>query len=141
MLVDLQYMKAGELRAMLAELGVEDERFPIKTASNDELVMVSGPPRYVALVAETISKADKLRELRAFNEVETRMFPLRYTWADDVSFRANSPESQLSIRGVATLLREMMTADQGGKVREAASTNAQNKAEAASKPETARFQP
>ena len=61
MLVDLKYMKAGEVRAMLAELGVEDRRFPLKTTSNDELVMVSGPPRYVSLVAEMIARADSLR--------------------------------------------------------------------------------
>ena len=95
MLIDLQYMKAGEVRSMLAELGVEDARFPLKTTSNDELVMVSGPPRYVALVSEMIEKADRLREKRTFNEVEARIFPLKYTWADDVSFRVSSPESAL----------------------------------------------
>ena len=108
MLVDLKYMKAGEVRQMLAELGVEDSRFPLKTTSNDELVMVFGPPRYVALVAETIEKADSLREKRTFNEVEARIFPLVYTWADDVSFSANSPESSLQLRGVARILEEIM---------------------------------
>ena len=85
LLVDLQYMKAGEVREMLRELGVEDERFPLKTTSNDELVMVAGPPRYVMLVAELIEKADKLREKRAYSEIETRIFPLKHTWADDVT--------------------------------------------------------
>ena len=108
LLLDLQYMKAGEVRRMLGELGVEDRRFPIRTTSNDELIMVSGPPRYVAIVAETIAKADKLRELRTFNEVEVRMFPLKNTWADTVSFRVTSPESTVSIKGVAQLLEEMM---------------------------------
>ena len=123
MLIDLQYMKAGEVRAMLAELGVEDGRFPLKTTSDDELVMVSGPPRYVALVAEMIGKADRLREKRTFNEVETRLFPLSHTWADDVSFSANSPESTLVIRGVARLLEEMMSGSQGLKTRETSITN------------------
>ena len=123
MLIDLRYMKAGEVRRMLAELGVEDGRFPLKTTSDDELVMVSGPPRYVSLVAEMIAKADKLREKRTFNEVETRIFPLVHTWADDVSFRANSPESTLTIRGVARLLEEMMTASNGMKAHDAAVTN------------------
>ena len=123
MLIDLQYMKAGEVRSMLAELGVEDARFPLKTTSNDELVMVSGPPRYVALVAEMIGKADRLREKRTFNEVEARIFPLRYTWADDVSFRANSPESTMTIRGVARLLEEIMGRDQGSNSRELSVTN------------------
>ena len=129
-LIDLQYMKAGEVRSMLAELGVEDSRYPLKTTSNDELIMVSGPPRYVALVSEMIAKADKLREKRAFTEVEARMFPLKYTWADDVSFRANSPESSVSIRGVARLLEEIMNGSSSAQMREAGITNETSAVEA-----------
>lgn len=117
-LLDLKYMKAGEVRELLRELGVEDARYPIKTASNDELIMVSGPPRYVALVAETIAKADKLRELRTFNEVEVRVFPLVNTWADDVSFSTDGPESAVTITGVANLLEEIMNVSQDARVRE-----------------------
>ena len=117
-LIDLKYMKADEVQSMLRELGVEDDRFPIKTASGGELMMVSGPPRYVTLIAEMIAKADKLREQRTFNEVETRIFPLRHTWADDVSFNVATAESSLQIRGVATMLTEMMTVTRGTKSRE-----------------------
>ena len=126
LLLDLQYMKAGEVRDMLAELGVEDRRFPIKTTSNDELIMVSGPPRYVALIAELVAKADKLKELRTFNEVETRIFPLVHTWAENVSFGASSPESAGAIRGVASLLAEIMSAenDAAAHVRDAADGSA-----------------
>ena len=108
LLLDLRYMKAQEVRKLLADLGVEDARFPLKTASDDELIMVSGPPRYVALVAEMIEKADALREKRTFNEVETRIFKLEHIWADDVSFSASSPESSGSIKGMATLLSEIV---------------------------------
>ena len=97
---DLQYMKAGELRTLLADLGVEDSRFPLRTASNDELIMVSGPPRYVAIVSETVAKADKLRELRTFNEVEVRIFPLIHTWADDVL----KPAAELAFAGDGNFL-------------------------------------
>ena len=117
-LLDLKYMKAGEVRELLRDLGVEDSRFPIKTASDDELIMVSGPPRYVTLVAETIAKADKLRELRTFNEVEARVYPLVNTWADDVSFSVANPESSVTIRGVANILKEIMTSSSGSKVKE-----------------------
>lgn len=118
-LLDLKYMKAAEVRSLIRDLGVEDSRFPIKTASNDELIMVSGPPRYVTLVAETIAKADKLRELRTFNEVEARVFPLVNTWADDVSFSVSNPESSVTIRGVANILEEIMTSSSSYKVKEA----------------------
>ena len=123
MLIDLQYMKAGEVRHMLAELGVEDRRFPLKTTSNDELMMVSGPPRYVALVAEMIAKADKLRELRTFNEVEMKLFYLVNTWADDVTFSVSGPESTVTIKGVARLIDEIMSGSSSGKTREGTSTN------------------
>ena len=123
-LLDLRYMKADEVRAMLAELGVEDPRFPLKTASNDELIMVSGPPRYVMLVSEMISKADKLREQRTFTEVETRFFPLENTWADDVSFSAGSPESGGSMKGVASMVREIVGKIANPHTRDADSTNA-----------------
>ena len=108
MLLDLQYMKAGEVRDMLAELGVEDSRFPLKTTSDDQIIMVAGPARYVSLIAELVARADKMREKRTFNEVEVRMFPLINTWADDVSFSVSSPETVATIRGVAHILAEMM---------------------------------
>ena len=114
MLLDLKYMKAGDVLAMLRELGVEDRRFPIKTAQNGELIMVSGPPRYVQLVAETIARADRLKESRTFNEVEVRLFPLFHTWADNTSFSVSTPESSVTIKGVAYLLDEIMNSSSGG---------------------------
>ena len=125
-LLELRYMKAGEVRSLIRELGVEDARYPIKTASNDELIMVSGPPRYVTLVAETIARADKLRELRTFNEVEVRVFPLVNTWADDVSFSGSGPESSVTIRGVARILEEIMASSSGGKVRESVTNQSES---------------
>ena len=130
MLLDLQYMKAGEVRDMLAELNVEDARFPIKTTSDDEIIMVSGPPRYVSLVAELIARADKLREKRTFNEVEMRLFPLVNTWADNVSFSVSSPESSVTIKGIARLIEEMMTSGDSSSVREASITNSADTADA-----------
>ena len=123
LLVDLQYMKAAEVRSMLGELEVEDARFPLKTTSDDEIVLVSGPPRYVAIIAELIEKADRLREKRTFNEVEMRLFPLVHTWADNVSFSVSSPESTMMIKGVAQILEEMMSNSGDGKTHEAAVTN------------------
>jgi type III secretion protein C len=123
-LIDLKYMKAREVLAMMVELGVEDSRFPLKTASNGELIMVSGPPRYVMLVSEMIARADKLREQRTFTAVETRIFPLKHTWADDVSFNVTGPESTTTIRGIARLLEEIMNAGSSpAPVREGDSTN------------------
>ena len=128
MLLDLQYMKAGEVRDMLAELGVEDSRFPLKTTSDDQIIMVAGPARYVSLIAELVARADKMREKRTFNEVEVRLFPLVNTWADDVSFSVSSPETVASIRGIAHILADMMSG--GSNVRDADATNVLDTADA-----------
>lgn len=125
-LTDLRFMKAGDVRKMLGELGLEDERFPIRTASADELILVSGPPRYVTLIGEMIARADRLKEVRAFNEVEVRVFPLVNTWADSVSLRVTGPESQVQIRGVAMVLEEIMRSTMGGKSRDNVGSNQVN---------------
>ena len=130
LLLDLQYMKACEVRNMLVELGVEDTRFPLKTTLDDAVIMVSGPPRYVMLVAELVARADKLREKRTFNEVEMRLFPLVNTWADNVSFSVSSPEATVTIKGVARLLEEMMTSGTDGTAREFGVTNKEDSASA-----------
>ena len=110
-MLELKYMKAGELQKVLGEFGILDDRYPIRSAQNDELIMVSGPPRYVELVAEMIARADKLREIRTFNEVEVRLFPLTYTWADNVTLSVSSSESTVPIKGVAQLLEEITKAE------------------------------
>lgn len=108
MLIDLKFMKASDVQAMLRELGVEDERFPLKTTSDSELLMVAGPPRYVQLVSELIEKADVLQEKRAYSDVETRIFMVKNTWADDVNLATSGSESGGQIKGVASLLKDIM---------------------------------
>ncbi len=118
-MMDLKYMKAKDVRKMLGELGVEDSRFPIKTTSNDELIMVSGPPRYVQLILSTIESADRLMRMRTVNELETRIFPLKNTWADNVTLRVTGPESSTQIKGVAQTLQELMITSTQRGVRDA----------------------
>lgn len=136
-LTDLAYMKADDVRNLLRELGVEDSRFPIKTASNDEIIMVSGPPRYVELVLETIARADCLKQKRTFNEIVTRIFPLKYTWADTVSLASaaggtsSGGSGSAQITGVAQLLQQIMASSENDRVRESGvATNDLDSAEA-----------
>lgn len=140
-LTDLQYMKATDVRALLKELGVEDERFPIKTAMNDEIIMVSGPPRYVQIILQTIERADRLKELRTFNEIDTRIFPLKHTWADNVNLQVTGPETTSQIKGVAQMLQEIMVNPSLGNLKEASETNKVDTAESRVNETTNAFQP
>jgi len=85
-----------------------------------------------------IAKADRLKEKKAYSEVEARLFPLVHTWADDVSFKVNSPETTMTIRGVAKLLEEIMVGSGVANVRDAAVTNELSEIEAR---EAASFRP
>ncbi|MBQ9693872.1 MAG: type III secretion system outer membrane ring subunit SctC [Kiritimatiellae bacterium] len=110
-LMELRSITAADVGAMLADLGVADTRFPIKTTGDGRLLLVNGPPRYVQLVRDLVEKADQLREQRAFCEVETRLFPITHTWADDVQLNTASPEGgNTQIKGVATLLADLIAA-------------------------------
>ena len=127
-LMELQYMRDGNVIRLLHELGLEDRRFPIRSTSNGELILVSGPPRYVQLIAETIARADSLKRQRSFNEIETRIFRLVNTWADTVSLNVSGLESQLQVTGIAQLLAELMQSSDGSNSRDIV-TNGAEKAE------------
>ena len=67
------------------------------------------------LIAELVAKADRLREKRAYSEIETRIFKIKHTWADDVSLTSGGGESGGSIKGVASMLKDILGGN--GKVR------------------------
>ncbi len=113
-LMELMYIHADDVRRMLKDLGVEDPRYPIATTHQDELLLIAGPPRYVQLIKELVGKADKLQAQRTSREDTVMIFPLRHAWADDVTLGAGS-ESQ-EVKGVATLLKELMNMREGGNV-------------------------
>ena len=131
-LFDLNYSTVDEVKSMLDELGLMDPRFPIKATKSAHLVMVSGPPRYVQLVGQTLTRAEVMKNTRSRAEVETRIFRLQHAWADNMSFSTTSPESSLSLRGVAYLLEEMVNDMDSGKAaaKFAATTNATQSAAA-----------
>ena len=107
-LFDFKYTTVEEVESMLDELGLADKRYPIKSTKSAHLVMVSGPPRYVQLVGQTLIRAEVMKNTRNRAQVETRIFRLKHAWADNISFSTSSPETSLSLRGVASLLEEMV---------------------------------
>lgn len=113
-LMELMFINAGDVRRMLNDLGVEDPRYPIGTTHGDELILISGPPRYVSLIRELIAKADKLKEQRTSREDVVMVFRLKHAWADDITL--GSGDKSQSVRGVASVLRELMQVDARGPV-------------------------
>lgn len=64
-------VSAGTLASALGTLGIADARFPLRAAPTGGVVLVDGPPRYVALVDQTLSAL--AGEVKA-GPVEVRIF-------------------------------------------------------------------
>jgi type III secretion protein C len=94
---------APRIADTLARLKIADARYPLQISEADGNVYVSGPKRYVELVRQTVRLIDQraARDDRA----EVQIFPLRYAWAAD--FKINRAGKQVSIPGVATVLRNL----------------------------------
>ncbi|MES2480747.1 MAG: type III secretion system outer membrane ring subunit SctC [Pseudomonadota bacterium] len=89
------------LRAALIELGVVEPRFGWAELPNQRVVMVSGPPSYIALVERT------LRQLPGSSSIqEVRLFRLKYASAEDrtISYRDGS----ILQPGLASVLRQLL---------------------------------
>ncbi|MCQ2393288.1 MAG: type III secretion system outer membrane ring subunit SctC [Kiritimatiellae bacterium] len=123
-LFDLTNTTLEDVRRMLHELGLDDARYPIKSTKDSNVVLVSGPPRYVQLVGQTIARAEQSKSTRARTEVVTRVFRLRNAWADNISFSTTSSETSLSLKGVATLLEEIVSSMDGMRFSSTSVTNA-----------------
>ncbi|RQP21316.1 type III secretion system outer membrane ring subunit SctC [Piscinibacter terrae] len=99
----------GRLRQALEQLNIPDRRFPILYDARQNSAIVSGPSRYVELVMQTAKAVDQNLNIGTGSEV--RVFPLRYAWAADTSFKHGNREER--IPGVATVLSQLYGNDTG----------------------------
>jgi type II secretory pathway component GspD/PulD (secretin) len=53
LMISLGPLRMQELSDRLQKLGIADPRYPLNTTQKADMVMVSGPPRYLALVRQT----------------------------------------------------------------------------------------
>ncbi len=54
-LLTLGNVDAGQLRGALDQLGLADQRWPLRGDDDSHLVMVAGPPHYIASVEQTLA--------------------------------------------------------------------------------------
>lgn len=97
----LQTAGTQQLADTLAELDIWDPRFPIRVSQTSNIIYVTGPPRYVDMVASTADMLDSNRNVT----VDMRVFPLRYASADDRTFTVR--DQTVTVPGVATILRRL----------------------------------
>lgn len=101
--VELTTEDVHSLRAALQGIGVFEEKFGWGEFPERGVVMVSGPPSYVALVKRTLAT---LPTGRSGNMVIS-VFRLKHASVDDRMFTYR--DRQVTIPGVATILRNIIT--------------------------------
>jgi len=106
-IISLQFLNTHEFKNTLIDMGIWDNRFYWRSKSNEGLIYLSGPPRYMELVTETARLLDSKAGLKQKSKVVVKVFPLKYAWADDRSFTYRNEKAV--IPGVASILRDIIS--------------------------------
>ncbi|USE35179.1 type III secretion system outer membrane ring subunit SctC [Endozoicomonas sp. SCSIO W0465] len=105
-IISLNYLPIKQLKKTLKKIGIWDGRFFWKEQPQEGLVFISGPPRYIELVSQTVLLLDAKEGERQKSKLTVRTFPLKYAWATDKSFTFRG--QQLTVPGVATILTRII---------------------------------
>ena len=105
-IINLQAMTVPQFRNTLNRMGVLDQRFYWREQPNEGLIYISGPPRYVNMVAETALLLDNKEYDRQNSKLTVRIFKLKYAWATDRSFAFR--DQGITVPGVATVLQNII---------------------------------
>ena len=109
-IVSLEHLSTDRIINVLEDLGITDNRFPIRSVSLEKLLYLAGPERFVELAEQTArlmdEKAGKQAVAAPPKEV-VRVFPLKYAWADDITF--NTMNGEVVVPGIATVLGNILS--------------------------------
>jgi type III secretion protein C len=94
---------------VIDELGIASSHLSIRRLERAGILVISGPPRLIAIVGELSQKIviERIDEI-----ADIRIFPLKHAWAYDMSIA--SKDGNVVIPGVATMLRQLLVSKQTG---------------------------
>jgi len=107
-LINLEGVSSKRLISTLKTLDVLDHRFTLRAIASENIVMVSGPPRYTELVSEVASIL-LTKQINPTNNPDAfvvKVFKLKHAWADDRSVAISG--QQILMPGVATSLQAIL---------------------------------
>jgi len=103
--VALSSERFPRMRGMLAELGLDDARFPIRWFPPENHLLAFGPPSFLNRVEE-LAEIVEFGPSRPNSPVVARVYRLKHAWADDLNIQQGA--RQVMLPGVASLLRKTM---------------------------------
>lgn len=96
-------MSASHLYDMLRQSSVFSPQLPPSMGPGRDMIVVNGPPDYLSQVMTAVNAFENAQA----SQFVMRVFPLKYAWAEDIA--VNSMDKTVTIPGVATILRAMVT--------------------------------
>ncbi|MCP3287939.1 type III secretion system outer membrane ring subunit SctC, partial [Aeromonas hydrophila] len=108
-LIKLAQTGAVELQQALQRAGIWEARFGWRPDTDNRLVYVSGPPRYLELVEQTALALEQQSQLRSekTGPLAIEIFPLKYASATDRSIQYR--DTDVEAPGVATILSRLLS--------------------------------
>ncbi len=108
-LIKLAQTGAAELQQALQRAGIWEARFGWRPDTDNRLVYVSGPPRYLELVEQTALALEQQSQLRSekTGPLAIEIFPLKYASATDRSIQYR--DTNVEAPGVATILSRLLS--------------------------------
>lgn len=93
---------APDIKQALKGVGLLDPRFGWGELPDEGVVLVTGPPEYVAMIADLTKKSEKPKH----DNKEMMSFPLKYASVADRTIKYR--DQTLLVPGVATILNELL---------------------------------
>ncbi|MCA6219663.1 type III secretion system outer membrane ring subunit SctC [Photorhabdus sp. UCH-936] len=108
-LLKLERTNATELQQALKRSGIWEPRFGWRPDPGNQLVYVSGPPRYLELVDQTASALEQQSLLRSekTGALTVEIFPLKY--ASVVDRKIQYRDTSIEAPGIATILSRLLS--------------------------------
>ncbi|WP_445496752.1 type III secretion system outer membrane ring subunit SctC [Photorhabdus sp. SF281] len=108
-LLKLEQTNATELQQTLKRSGIWEPRFGWRPDAGNQLVYVSGPPRYLELVDQTASALEQQSLLRSekTGALTVEIFPLKYASVTDRQIQYR--DSNIEAPGIATILSRLLS--------------------------------
>lgn len=100
-----QAISARQMYSLLKDAHVFSPDLMPSLAKNSSIILIQGPQSYIDKILQAANSFEQIQ----MQQTVMKVFPLKYAWADDITI--SSMDKDITIPGVATILRAMLTGE------------------------------
>ncbi|WP_144393335.1 type III secretion system outer membrane ring subunit SctC [Pleionea sediminis] len=98
---------ANQVKKTMSSLDLWDKRFDFRQVNGGSMILVSGPPRYLELIEESIAMLEQRNSSLRADQLDIRVFQLRHASAEDRRVTVRKQETTLP--GIATIIKALLS--------------------------------